>query len=74
LKFAVCLYSPDPAALMCNYVLSGYATGKDTDYNTSRIHDRYSKERNHEELAAYSTLLDTPMAPGYSDLLLTFVL
>jgi len=59
LKFAVSLYSPDPAALVCNYVLSGYTTGKDTDYNTSRIHDRYSKERNHEELAAYGILLDT---------------
>ena len=44
---------------MCNHVLSEYATGKDTDYNTSRIHDRYSKERNHEELAAYGIRLDT---------------
>jgi len=44
---------------MCSHVLSGYATGKDTDYNTSRIDDRYSKERNHDELAAYDILLDT---------------
>ena len=55
----MCLYSPDPATLMCNHVLSEYATGKDTDYNTSRIYDRYSKERNYDELAAQDILLDT---------------